>query len=136
MNEYKLIKKNEDPKLALIEKSGITATFTIAEIEGEQATLEKYLKEFNGQLTLEEAKMSNIEDNHPFVLEMSEQDCFTVHMYQEAKSMAHVYNQKIPEFEEQLEKSRAEMALVMEALDLRPAEEIVDEAVAKIVDNG
>lgn len=137
MNEhtYSIVEANEDPKAARIEKGNLKVTFTLQDVENEQALLEKHLKEFRGQHEIESAKVSNIEDNHPFVKDLSEQDRFTVHMYQEAKAILHVLNERIPLFEKQLETSREEVDHICKVLDLGPKteEEAVDEAVAKIV---
>lgn len=131
---YKLKEPHEDPKQATIEKGNITATFTLTQMEADQAFLEKKLKEFYAQKELEEAKIQNIEDHHEFVKDLTEQQCFTVHMYQEAKAIAHVLDKKIPEFEEALAESRAEQKLIVDKLDLKTKEEAVDDAVSKIVD--
>lgn len=135
-HEYAIVDENEDPRLSVIEKSNLTATFTIEDMEGEQRLLEKHLKEFHAQRLISDAKVQNIENYHPFVKDLTEEQCFTVHLYQESKAMVHVLDKKIPEFEEQLRLSQEEMALVKEKLGLKTDEEIVDEAVAKIVDNG
>ncbi len=84
MAEYKIIEPNDDPKSIVIEKSGLTEQFTLAGREADIARLMKSKQAFEAQINLENAKISNIEAHHPFVKEMSEQDRFTVRMYQES----------------------------------------------------
>lgn len=136
---YKIKKDNKkDPTAILIEKGNITHTFRPADMLNEQEYLSNYIKQFKGQADVERAKMKNIEENHPFVLKMSEQDLFTAHMYQEANAIVKTIEKKLPEFEEQLEESEAELVVLQDTLgfSLQTPEEAVDKAVAKITDNG
>jgi hypothetical protein len=84
---YKILKEDaEDFKDSEILKKGITATFTVRELERIEKEVRKQLKEAEAQYNLEAAKMENIERNHPYVKEMDEEKLFTIHMYQEAKT--------------------------------------------------
>ena len=115
---YTLKEKAKDPNAAVITKSGISVDFTPQEMRNEQAQCEKFLAELNAKLDLEKAKMSNIAEHHPFVKEMSAQDLFTAHMYQEAKAFVDVIPSKVEEVTAQLEESRAELALISAMLGL------------------
>src|SRR5437868_7072320 len=68
---YKVIEPNDDYKQARIEKSGITATFTMQEVEEHQAKLATFKKEREAEITVERAKMENIAHFHPIVLELT-----------------------------------------------------------------
>lgn len=116
--DYKLKEKAEDPNASVITKSGISVDFTPQDMRNEQAQLEKFITEITAKFDLEKAKMSNIEEHHPFVKEMSAQDLFTAHMYQESKNFVDVIPPKLEELETQLTESRAELKLVSAMLDL------------------
>jgi hypothetical protein len=96
---YKIVKEATDPKESVIEKSNIKVEFTIYELEAENRTIEKYLKEFGAQKLLADAKITNIEDNHPWVKDLTEEQLFTAHMYQENQAMSRVMQKKIDEYE-------------------------------------
>lgn len=112
--KYTIKEKHDDPKMTVIEKTGIVADFTLAELEGNIRLNEKYEKEIKAKMEYEAAKMKNIEANHPFVLDMSEQDLFTAHMYMEAKSMVKVCSPKFDELTHQIDEDKAELALLLE----------------------
>ncbi len=107
--EYTVVEKNpEDPKLNIIEKKGISAKFTMAEIEAAENVNRKNLRELDGMIEIRKATMQNIADNHPFVLEMTEQDRFTVHMYQESFAFARACEIKKKQLQEALDQSELE----------------------------
>lgn len=135
---YHIKELDENPFNIVIEKYNITHDFTLGEMIQEQKQLEKYIRQWESQVALEEAKMKNIEEHHPFVLDMSEQDMFTAHMYQESKAIVKTIGEKLPEFKKQLQESKEELEHVSSTLgiDLPDADEAVAEAVAKIVEDG
>lgn len=98
--QYKIIKSAEDINDAVIEKSGITVEFSLNDVERTQKYNDKQLKEIEGKYQIEKAKMVNIEENHAFVKEMSDQDLFTAGMYYEAKNFCEQAEKKIAEFKE------------------------------------
>lgn len=107
--EYKLIEKNEDVRTSKIEKRGGVVTFTYNELEASILAMKKMIKELKGNIDLQAAKMKNIEEHHPFVLTMSEQDMFTAHMYQEAKALVVVAGKKLVEFEDALNSDEGQL---------------------------
>jgi len=106
--EYTIGEKAEDIKDTNIIKKGVIVNFTMRQVEEHETSLGKLLKELSAKKELEEAKMTNIERNHKFVLKLSEKNLFTAHMYQEAKAIVHVAKLKIKEVEEQVEEYRKE----------------------------
>lgn len=84
--QYRLIEAKEDYKEAVIEKAGITATFTIAEVEAMQTRNEKGLREAEGQIKIEEAKMANVEHFHPEVKEMTDEQLAAAAIYIDSKT--------------------------------------------------
>lgn len=120
--QYKLVgRKPEDYKEARILKTGLTAVFTINEIESSERSVEKRLKEVRGQLELERAKMANVERNHPFVLKMSEEDLFTAHLYMEAKAMVKGLEPEQTNLQTALTESAKEKDDIMRALGFEPS---------------
>jgi hypothetical protein len=99
MHKYKVIEENEDYKLSKIEKTGGVVHFTINDIEADERNYNKLLKELTAKKALEEAKMKNIEDHHPYINDFTDEEKFTVHMYQEAKIMVDALAPKIKEIE-------------------------------------
>lgn len=102
-----------DPRSSVIEKRGYTITFTLTELEANDRQMEKQAKELEAKRDYEAAKMTNIETNHPFVLDMSEQDLFTAHMYMEAKATRRVCDLKATEIRTQLAEDAAEIAEIL-----------------------
>lgn len=91
---YKILKEDkEDFKNSEILKKGITATFSVYELERIEKEVKKQLTEAQAQYNLEAAKMDNIERNHPYVKELDEEKLFTIHMYQEAKTKYKKYKE-------------------------------------------
>lgn len=92
----------EDPKASVITKTNVEVDFTLNELEANEREFAKMVKQLTAQKQLADAKMTNIERNHPFVMDLSEEQAFTVHMYQEARAMSRVCGQKLPEYETEL----------------------------------
>lgn len=123
--EYKITESNEDPKQSKIQKLGVVVNFTFGEIEQHESMLAKVVKELKAKSEYEGAKMKNIETNHPFVLEMPEQDLFTAHMYQEAKSLVKVSNEKVVEIEKQLADYAEEKGEIMKQIPALASEPVL-----------
>ena len=96
--QYKLKKldlkadKVEDVKIPtanerVIEMHGQIVELTLQGIADTQLEREKKVKELFAKKLLEEKKMSNIEQFHPFVKDMSDEDLHTVWMYYESKAL-------------------------------------------------
>lgn len=98
----------EDPKASIIVKSNVDVKFTLNELEANEREYTKMVRQLKAQKELADAKMKNIEEHHPFVMDLSEEQAFTVHMYQEARAMSRVCGQKLPEYEAELEYIAAE----------------------------
>lgn len=123
MIEYKIKEKNENPLDTVIEKTGQSISFTLRGAEDNKISMEKMLKEFKAQLDLDSAKMKNIEDHHPFVLDMSEQDLFTVHMYMESKVVVKKLPEKIEQTEQALARYKDESAEIFKQIPSLSPEE-------------
>jgi hypothetical protein len=120
---YKLLESNSDYKQSKIEKSGITAVFTLAEVEQHRDRLEQMRKELEAKATIERAKIKNIEDHHPFVKKLSEFELFTAHMYQTALNELKPAEEKLKEVLEAIDEYEQETSHIMETLGFQKAED-------------
>lgn len=78
-HNYKIIENKENPKESVIEKDNITVKFTLVEMETQAKAVEKRLEELKAQLSLEESSAKNIEENHPEVVNPSEEEIKKAH---------------------------------------------------------
>ena len=119
--KYKVLEENkEDFKASKIEKSGIAAELTIYELEGMEKEVRKQLKEATAQYNLEAAKMENIERNHEYVKEFTDEQLFTIHLYAGAKANYKKYKNFAEQTEKNLEVYDAEMADMYAKLGVIP----------------
>jgi len=130
-HKYEVVEASaEDIGATKIKKSGIEVEFTLAQVEAEWAPIEKRVKEMDAQLKLAEQTRDNLLEHHPFLKDLTEEQLFTTHMYQEAMSFVKVLPEKIGEYEDALKESKEEYAYMVDKLGLKSKEE----AVAKIVE--
>ncbi len=99
-----------DMKERVIEKHGEVIEFTMSDIELNTKNLSNTKKELEAKRKYENVKKENIEQHHPFVLEMSEQDLFTAWMYKEAAGWVKLCDDKIKEIDDQLATDAEEIA--------------------------
>ncbi len=99
-----------DMKDRVIEKRGGVDEFTMNDIELNTKNLLNTKKELEAKRQYENVKKENIEQHHPFVLDMSEQDLFTAWMYKEAAGWVILCDEKLKLIEEQLETDALEIA--------------------------
>lgn len=97
MNIYKLVENKENPEDQMIEKSGFTHEFTVSGVQTSYAQIEKAKRELAAQKELEEAKMTNISEHHPKVLELSEEERNAVYLYHQAFVTAKACDMKMEE---------------------------------------
>lgn len=120
--KYKVLEENKDDfKASKIQKTGISAEFTIFELEGMEKEVRKQLKEATAQYNLEAAKIENIESNHSFVKDFTDEQLFTIHMYWEAKKNYKKYKDYADKTEENLGIYDAEMKDMYEKLGVTPS---------------
>lgn len=116
--QYKISKKNKDPKEVIIEKSGITAQFTLNDIERHEDYLAKTLKEIEGQLAIEDAKSTNILSHNSFLVKMSEKDLHACKMYFECMAFSSTAKPKIKEIKEQIKAYKKEKEEIIKQTQL------------------
>jgi len=93
----------------VIEKHGEVLEFSLSDVEENVKNLKKTKTELEAKLKYETMRKENVEHHHPFVLEMSEEDRFTAHMYQEATQWVKICNEKLALIDEQLKKDAEEI---------------------------
>lgn len=120
MHTYKIKEENPNFEKVVIEKGNISHTFTIADINEEQAALKKYIREFKSNRDIKKSVMENIEKHHEYVKELDAEKLFTIHMYQDAKDFHDKCVVKIEEFEKQLSESEAEVVEIIKQIGVTP----------------
>jgi uncharacterized coiled-coil DUF342 family protein len=120
---YRISKKAKNYKDATIEKKyEHTITFSIAEIEAHEVKLEKLLKEIEGLVEVEGAKVKNIEANHKWVKTMTPQDLLTAWMYYESLHRIQEVLPKRAEVKKQMKEYKKEKAEIIKALGFDESE--------------
>ena len=113
--EYQLAKGEDGKEVeispdSIVEKRGHVIRFSLREILVNHAQLEKVDGEMKGQMELQLAKMKNIEQHHGFVISLTPEELFTVHMYAEAKSIYTQCLNKRKEIEDTIKSDKEEIA--------------------------
>lgn len=85
--DFELTKSNKDFKKAVITRHNMTSDFTIADLEGDIANLDRLDRESNGQIRVSKAAIDNIERNHKFVSKMSDEQLAVAAYLYETKSV-------------------------------------------------
>ncbi len=115
--QYQLEDKDKEiGRDTVIEKRGHVIKFTLAELTQNHIQLEKLDMELTAQAEHERAKMKNIEEHHPFVLDFTDEELFTAHMYANAKALLTQCVDKKKEIADKLESDRKEIADIKEQI--------------------
>lgn len=127
---YTIVEESENPGDNVIEKSGMSVKFTLNDIERNLNELTKKLKELKAKLEYEEARAKNVEENHPFVLELGDEKGQIVHLYQEARAYVRQIPQFLKEIEENIADLQAERAHIQEVCGVAIPRIVLDPAPA------
>lgn len=100
----------------VIEKRGEVYTFTLDQLDASQLQLFKLQKELNAQIMVEDAKIANVEEHHPFVKEMSEFDISTARVYYEATALKKACASKLLEVNEAIDGQMSDRIEIMKQL--------------------
>lgn len=124
--EYKF-KDGEElktPEERIIEKRGHVIMFSLNDVDANTRSMEKSLREFEGQKKIEDAKSENISSFHPKVAKLSDEDLLSAHMLYEAKRVSKMCEDKIVEINEQMAKDKEEVDEIKKQLpELIPKED-------------
>lgn len=124
--KYKIKKDNKDINQIVIEKSNISADFTIQDMKDEQLALMKYIKEFTANKEYKQVVVDNVAKHHKYVTKFTDEELFTISMYHEAKDKVKQYEAKIAEFNKQLKFSETELADIKKKLKIKENIVIID----------
>lgn len=111
--KYRIVEEKADLKESIIEKSNVTVRFTFNELESHEKRVNKMLEELEANLTIKQAEATNVENNHPFVKDATEDDIFkarTLAFYAERKDMIKKHEEKIAEIKKAKEEYAKELA--------------------------
>lgn len=119
---YRLLQPNDDYKLAKLEKTGITAEFTLLEVEGMQARNEKAKREVEGQMKIDRATMVNVEGHYEFVKTLSDRELVAAALYQESKASVAECEKKLVQIESAIKENDEMIEQVMSVLGLQKSD--------------
>jgi hypothetical protein len=119
-HQYRLLEPNEDYTAAVIEKSGIKATFTIAEVNAMQERNKAAEREIEGQLTIERAKVDNILRNYPQVGELEGVVLTAAALYKESLTTIAAAESKLPLIKDAIKVNDDMVADVIKQFNLNP----------------
>ena len=102
--DFELKEENkEDVKASVIERHNIVTEFTVADVEDHKKDLQKMQTELNAQIKVCQATLDNIDRNHAFIADLSEEQMHHVWMYQENVSLKENSASKLEQVNEQIE---------------------------------
>jgi hypothetical protein len=110
--KYELIEGQEEGLNAgdvKIRKTGLTAEFTLNDIDRDRQYLEKKKEEILGKMQIEDAKMQNIDRTNPEIGQMDEHVRQVIYIYQQAFAVCKVGKEKVAEIDKTLEELKHEM---------------------------
>ncbi len=114
--KYEIILENKDPMLSTIEKTGKKIRFNMKDIEVFKSSCNTVIRETEGMISISHAKVKNIEDFHPYVLKLSSEELFTIHMYQTELAKVVLLEKKISDHKEAIAEYEAEEAKIKEQI--------------------
>ena len=121
-HNYKIIEDKDNANESVIEKDGLTAKFTLFEMETQKKRVEKKLEELKAQKEIEEASAKNVENNHPEVIDVSEEELKKAHnivLHARYKEEARVAQEEIEKIEKAFEDYAKELAEIEKQTGLK-----------------
>lgn len=125
--KYRVVKPSEeDTLLTVIEKSGGTVEFTLADLRASIAHGRKKVTELQSQWKVAEATKENIKRTHPHVAEMSLEDLTAAYMYRQAIGTANESSKQLADWQEAVDEDESAVDEILKQTGLKiPA--VVDE---------
>ena len=102
-DDFNLLEENkENWKESRIERINVTTEFTPALVEEHENDLKKLHKELTSQVSLSKSTLDNIDRNHEFIKELTEEQRHHVWMYYENEQVVKNAEAKLEQVKEQL----------------------------------
>jgi hypothetical protein len=98
--KYRVVKPNEVPELAIIEKSNISVEIKLGDTLSNLEYNRKQMESLESEIKLKEALVKNVEVNHPKILKIDEKTQLICHTYYEANRFVTLGKEKLKEFKE------------------------------------
>lgn len=118
MHQYKVVEDNKDTLDVVIEKSGISHTFTIRDFNENIASAKRQITEIESMKKVAEATMVNVLGSDPEVGELSERTLTAVYVYRQAMGTAHEAQKKLIELQSAIEEDEKSVAEALEQTGL------------------
>jgi hypothetical protein len=106
-DDFKVIKENKKNfKHSVIERSNLTSSFTVGELEDDMFKLEIQEKETAAQIRLSKAAITNIGEHHKLVSKLSDEQLATAAYLYETKDVLKKAEQRLRDTKNALKKYR------------------------------
>ena len=121
--DFILTKENKkDFKKSTISRINLTNEFTLEDIEAHQKHLKKNRHEVQAQVRLTSAVIRNVEENHPFVAAMSDEQLATAAYLQENKEVLKKAEAKLKEVDKTVKKYNEYLDVIYKKFGFVPTE--------------
>lgn len=119
--KYTIKEHNDDPYRAVIKKENVVVEFTLAEVEADKKAAIKIKEQIESQIKLDEAQAQNVVNNHPYVLEATEEEqkrAVSITLYNGLKNKIEESKKKLAEFDKVFEEYEKEKKDIKEQTGL------------------
>lgn len=121
--DFSVVEENkEDALQTVVKRENISNEFKVGDILSERKSLEKAKLEIGGTVRLAKATIQNIERNHKFITELSEEERHHVWMHQENADIVKQGDPKLEQIEDQLKQYDEIEAIVFPLAGYVPTE--------------
>lgn len=118
MFTYKIKEDKEEIVEKVLEKTGITIDFTLNDVIKHQKDLLKEIKGLKGQIDFDKAIVDNVETNHPFVKDFTEEQITALSLWIPKRLQIAKAEKMIKDREEVLTQYDEEIKEICKQLDL------------------
>lgn len=127
--EYKIKKKHNNPDDVLISKKGyeeINAEFTIGQVLAQIKQFEKTVKEKNSQMSIHQAEMDNVMQNHPKLKNIDEKLLQAAYVYIDSKIKYESSKQVRDQHQDAIDRQTEEIEEIRKELKLPTSVDLKD----------
>lgn len=117
--DFEVVELNEeDVKKSLVKRHNIVSEFTYSDVEGHIKDLQKMDTQLSSQVSVCDATMGNIERNHSFLADLTEEQRHHVWMWYENHKVKTEAEEKLNLVQEQLQQYQDILAILQVKLDI------------------